>query len=107
MIRKRKVVPKICEDCELHEGKKTRTEQLILCEDCAKKDEHTFITKTKILSKYYLNETDIEDVENIEVNNPHARSQSMYLYKLSDIKSIFMEKYKQDDKDTSTTYYTS
>jgi hypothetical protein len=96
---KKEKAPPICEDCKLHEGRKTRTEKIILCDDCVKKDEHTFITKTRALGEYFLNENDIEDVECIEIKNPHYRSQSMYLYKVSDIKDVFIKKYKQNDDD--------
>jgi len=84
-----------CKDC----GSENCEKKLgaYLCNLCSNKDENTYMTKTRIKSEFFLNDKDLENVNNITTKNPHYRSQSMYLYNLYDAKKKFVEKYGDDE----------
>lgn len=95
-VKKEKII-NTCEDCGSEQCKKFRIESKYLCDECMKKDDHTYITKTRVKSDFFLNDGDLETVNYQVVKNPHYSSRSMYLYNLQDIKNKFVEKYGDDE----------
>jgi hypothetical protein len=86
-------VDKSCVSCgEI--GKYRRVNEKYICDECNEKDEFKYISKSTVLKKYHLTQSDIDNVDYKLVNNPHYKcAPEMMLYKLTDILDVFNKKY--------------
>ncbi len=83
----------ICELCQIKKGSTNIYFNQVLCRNCLNIDEYKMIYKTTAINDFFLNQTDLDELECFEIKNKLYRSKTSYIYRKTDIIDKFCQKY--------------
>jgi hypothetical protein len=83
----------ICIICQINKGSHNIYFNEVLCRNCSNNEEYKMMYKTTAINEYFLNQTDLDQLECFEVKNKIYRSKMSYIYRKIDIIDKFCQKY--------------
>jgi hypothetical protein len=83
----------ICESCEIKKGSQNTYFNQVLCRNCTNIDEYKMMYKTTAINEYFLNQSDLDDLDCFKIKNKLYSSKSSYIYRKTDIIDKFCQKY--------------
>ena len=85
-----------CSNCNTNNGKFNDIFNKFLCKQCLELEEYKLICKSDALTNFLLKDSDIDELNYIEVTNPRFKcASSMKLYSNEHVKKIFFQKYDE------------